>query len=71
MGRHGLQDRTPILLAYRHLLRVAELVALRWDQLDLKQGSLRDSRTKGGLHSALPVRASEICALQRLARENR
>ena len=36
LGRHGARDRTLILIAYRHGLRVWELVAQRWDQVDLK-----------------------------------
>ena len=41
-GRHGHRDATLILLAYRHALRVSELVALRWDQIDLSQGLLHE-----------------------------
>src|SRR5512139_2459490 len=37
-GRHGHRDATLLLIAYRHALRVSELVALRWDQIDLSQG---------------------------------
>ena len=33
-GRYGHRDATMILIAYRHGLRVSELVALRWDQVD-------------------------------------
>jgi len=69
LGRHGLRDRTLILIAYRHALRVSELVALRWDQLDLKQGFLHVSRAKSGLDSTQPVRGPELRALKRLARE--
>jgi integrase len=39
VGRYGHRDATLIMLAYRHGLRVSELVALRWDQIDLPEGS--------------------------------
>ena len=54
LGRHGRRDATLILLAYRHGLRVSELVALRWDMLDLKQGLLHVNRLKNGtcLHAS-------------------
>lgn len=45
-GRHGHRDATLILLAYRHGLRVSELVSLRWEQIDLKQGILHVNRLK-------------------------
>ena len=40
LGRHPHRDGTMILLAYRHGLRVTELVGLRWDMVDLDQGLL-------------------------------
>jgi integrase len=33
-GRYGHRDATMILLAYRHGLRVSELCAVRWEQID-------------------------------------
>src|SRR5690348_9748995 len=36
-GRHGHRDSTLLLMAFRHALRVSELVSLRWDQVDLAQ----------------------------------
>jgi integrase len=68
-GRHGTRDATMILLAYRHGLRVAELIALRWDQVDLKQGVLHVRRRKNGSPSTHPLHSPEIRALRRLARE--
>ena len=58
-----------ILLAYRHGLRVAELCALRWDQLDLKQGLIHVKRIKNGVDSVHPLRGPELRALRKLQRE--
>jgi type 1 fimbriae regulatory protein FimB/type 1 fimbriae regulatory protein FimE len=69
IGRHGHRDSTLILIAYRHALRVSELVALRWDQMDLTQGLLHVSRLKNGTPSTHPLRGTEIRALRRLKRE--
>ena len=69
LGRHGRRDATLILLAYRHGLRVSELVALRWDMLDLKQGLLHVNRLKHGTASTHPIRGPEIRALRRLQRD--
>jgi len=69
-GRHGHRDATLILVAYRHGLRVSELVALRWDQVDLKQGLLYVRRLKNGTPSTHPLRGSEIRALRKLQRES-
>jgi type 1 fimbriae regulatory protein FimB/type 1 fimbriae regulatory protein FimE len=49
--RYGGRDRTLLLLMYRHGLRVGEAIALRWDQLDLKQGLLYVHRLKNGVPS--------------------
>ena len=69
LGRHGHRNRTAILVAYRQGLRVAELVALRWDQIDLKQGLLHVNRLKNGTPSVHPLRGPELRALRRLQRD--
>jgi type 1 fimbriae regulatory protein FimE len=69
LGRHGHRDSTLILLAYRHGLRVGELVALRWDQVDLKAGLLHVARLKHGLPATHPLRGPELRALRRLQRD--
>ena len=69
-GRHGVRDSTLILIAYRHGLRVTELVSLRWDQIDLGEGLVHVSRLKNGLPSVHPLRGPELRALRRLQRED-
>jgi integrase len=69
LGRHGARDRTLILLAYRHGLRVSELVSLRWDQVDLKAGLLHVARLKNGIASTHPIRGPELRALRDLRRQ--
>lgn len=68
-GRHGHRDSTMILLAFRHALRVSELVALRWDQVDLSAGTIHVNRLKNGSPSVQPLRGPEIRALRRVRRE--
>jgi type 1 fimbriae regulatory protein FimE len=69
LGRHGHRDATMIMICYRHGLRVSELVALRWDQVDLKQGHLHVHRGKNGIPRTHPLRGPEIRALRRLHRD--
>lgn len=40
-NRHGHRDATMVLVAYRHGLRAAELVDLRWDQIEFRTATLR------------------------------
>jgi integrase len=68
-GRHGHRDATLILMAYRHGLRVSELIALRWDQIDLAQGLLAVTRRKHGVNSTHPLSGAELRALRRLERD--
>jgi site-specific recombinase XerD len=68
-NRWGHRDATMILLAYRHGLRVAELVTLRWDAIDFAHGRLHVHRVKGSSESVHPLSGREMRALRRLKRE--
>ena len=65
-GRYGQRNATLILLMYRHGLRVAEVVRLQWDMLDLKAALLHVRRVKNGLPALHPLRGTELRALRQL-----
>lgn len=69
VGRHRSRDAALLMVTYRHGLRVSELVALRWDQVDFKQGLLHVNRLKNGVASTHPLRGPELRALRQLRRE--
>jgi integrase len=68
-NRWGHRDATMILVAYRHGLRVSELVDLRWNQIDFNVGTLAVRRAKKGTPATHPIRGDELRALRRLQRE--
>jgi integrase len=68
-NRSGHRDATAILVAYRHGLRASEVVALRWDDIDLATGRLHVHRAKSGDASVYPISARESRALRKLLRE--
>jgi len=58
-----------ILIAFRHGLRGAELVDLRWDQVDLgRNACLHVRRVKNGMPSVHPLQGDEMRALRELKR---
>ena len=68
-NRWGHRDATMVLIAFRHGLRAAELVALRWDQVDLNRGEIHVARVKGSRAGVHPLRGVELRALKRWKRE--
>ena len=68
-NRWGHRDATMILVAYRHGLRAAELVDLRWDQIEFRTANLHVRRVKQGTPSTHPILGDELRALRRLQRE--
>jgi type 1 fimbriae regulatory protein FimB/type 1 fimbriae regulatory protein FimE len=68
-NRWAHRDATMILVAYRHGLRVSELVDLQWSQIDFNTASLHVRRVKDGSPSIHPIRGDELRALRKLKRE--
>jgi type 1 fimbriae regulatory protein FimB/type 1 fimbriae regulatory protein FimE len=62
------RDRTMILVAYRHGLRVSELIGLQWSQIDLDAGRVRVRRAKGSDDSVQPLGGREVRGLRKLRR---
>jgi type 1 fimbriae regulatory protein FimB/type 1 fimbriae regulatory protein FimE len=69
VGRHGHRDSLMILLAYRHGLRVSELVTLRWQQIDLTAGLMQVNRRKNGLSTLHPLFGPELRGLRKIKRD--
>ncbi len=68
--RYGLRDATMILVAFRHGLRVVELCALTWDQIDFSAGMMHVRRVKNGMYSVQQIGGEEMRALRALKRED-
>ena len=68
-NRYGHRDATMVLVAYRHGLRSAELVTLRWDAVDFAHGRVHVYCVKSGSESVHPLSGRELRALRRLKRE--
>jgi site-specific recombinase XerD len=69
-NRQGHRDATMILIVFRHGLRAAELVDLRWDQVQFDSATLHVRRVKAGTPSTHPLTGLEMRALRRLQRES-
>jgi type 1 fimbriae regulatory protein FimB/type 1 fimbriae regulatory protein FimE len=71
-NRWGSRDAAMILIAYRHGLRAAELVDLRWDQVEFgRNACLHVRRVKNGTPSTHPLQGDEMRALRALIPDGR
>src|SRR5215472_4729342 len=61
-NRWGHRNATMMLVAYRHGLRTAELVDLRWEQVDFRTATLHVRRVKQGTPSTHPILGDELRA---------
>jgi type 1 fimbriae regulatory protein FimB/type 1 fimbriae regulatory protein FimE len=69
-NRNGARDSLMVMTAYRHGLRVSELIDLRWTQVSFKEARLHVRRLKGSKDSTHPIQGDELRALRELRRGN-
>jgi type 1 fimbriae regulatory protein FimB/type 1 fimbriae regulatory protein FimE len=69
-NRQGQRDALMVLLAFRHGLRAAELVDLRWEQIDFNAATLHVRRIKNGTPATHPLTGREMRALRKHQRES-
>jgi len=62
-GRFGHRDATMIWMMYRHGLRVSEVRALTWKQIEFENLRIHVERSKNGLPTTQLLAAHEIGAL--------
>lgn len=69
LGRHAIRDYCMMLLAYRHGLRVSELIDIRIADIDTVTARLFVRRLKGSLSTSQPIERDELRAIRGWLRE--
>ena len=69
-GRQGVRDHLMVFMAFRHGLRVSELVGLQWSDIDLKAGTLHVRRLKGSKDSTHYLDGDELRPLRAIQKES-
>lgn len=64
-SRHGVRDHLLILMMYRHGLRASEAIALRREDVNLKEARMWIQRLKNGLSVEQPIAGDELRSLKR------
>jgi type 1 fimbriae regulatory protein FimB/type 1 fimbriae regulatory protein FimE len=68
-GRYPDRDRVLVRLIYRHGLRASEACELRWDHLNLDEGTITVRRRKMGKDSTHTMDRDELRDLRKLRRD--
>jgi type 1 fimbriae regulatory protein FimB/type 1 fimbriae regulatory protein FimE len=69
-SRNPIRDRLLILMAFRHALRVSELVDLRWQQVHLDSATIDIRRAKNGTPGIHGLQGDELRLLRALRAES-
>ena len=68
-GRNPKRDSLMVRMAFRHGLRVSELIDIRWSDIDFKQAAIHVRRLKGSMDSTHPIAREDLRALKALHKE--
>jgi len=66
--RHGVRNSLMLLLAYRHGLRVSELIGLKVSDISLESARIYCKRLKGSLQNTHPLDGDELRLIKRWLR---
>ena len=69
-SRNPVRDRLLILMAFRHALRISELVDIRWQQIHLDTATIHITRAKNGTPGIHGLQGYELRLLRALRREH-
>jgi integrase len=69
-NRNPVRDELLVVLAFRHALRVSELVGLTVEQFDLKAATVHIRRAKNGTPGIHGLQGDELRLIRQLIREN-
>jgi type 1 fimbriae regulatory protein FimB/type 1 fimbriae regulatory protein FimE len=69
-SRNPTRDKLLVLMAYRHALRVSELVAIQVEQLDLKAATIHIVRAKNGTPGIHSLDGDELRLIRKLMKED-
>lgn len=67
-GSNGARDYCLILMAFRHGMRISELLDLRYRDMDLDAGRMSVNRLKNGFSTVHPLMDDELEAIRRWTR---
>jgi integrase len=68
-ARNSHRNYCIVLMGFRHGLRVSEIAALKWSDVDFDRGAIYINRAKGSIPGTHPMAGDELRAMRKLQRE--
>ena len=68
-GRQRFRDKVMVRMTYRHGMRASEVCTLRWEAINLDEGTINVRRRKMGKDSTHSMDRDELGALRKLHKD--